>query len=184
MLYLGLDKVYDIPHHNIVFGENYQANVQEILDGKGLPNDPAFYLQNACILDPSLAPPGKSTLYVLVPVSNLAHSTYDWKKDKKILRDAIVQAIMRKTELSDLDRHIEVEELMTPVDWEEKGIYRGAVFNLAHSLGQMLYLRPHNRLNDTKNVYLVGGGTHPGSGLPTILESGRIAAELIRETEA
>ncbi|MBP9864408.1 phytoene desaturase [Patescibacteria group bacterium] len=183
MLYLGLDKVYDIPHHNIFFGKDYQLNVQEILDGKGLPTDPAFYLQNACILDPSLAPPGKSTLYVLVPVSNLVHSTYNWKSDKKKLRDMIVRAIMEKTELKDLDQHIEVERVITPMDWEgEKNVYRGAVFNLAHSLTQMLYLRPHNRLNDTKNVYLVGGGTHPGSGLPTILESGRIAAALIQNS--
>ena len=181
MLYLGLDKVYDLPHHNIIFGKDYQLNVQEILDGKGLPTDPAFYLQNACVLDPSLAPAGKSTLYVLVPVSNLAHTTYNWKSDKQKLRDAIVKAIMKKTELKDLDQHIEVEAMMTPVDWEEqKNVYQGAVFNLAHSLTQMLYLRPHNRLNDTKNVYLVGGGTHPGSGLPTILESGKIAAELIQ----
>ena len=80
----------------------------------------------------------------------------------------------------DIRRRIEVERVITPTDWESKvNVYNGAVFNLAHSLDQMLYLRPHNKLQEFDGCYLVGGGTHPGSGLPTIYESGRIAADLI-----
>lgn len=181
MLYFGLDKKYDIPHHNIFFGRDYKINVDQIFNGKGMPDDPAFYIQNPVITDSTLAPEGKSTLYVLVPVSNLA-ANFPWNEKKKELRDLIVGLIKEKTELKDIEEHIEVEKIITPEDWATTfNVYNGAVFNLSHSLDQMLYLRPHNRYDDVKNMYLVGGGTHPGSGLPTILESGRIAANLISE---
>ena len=82
--------------------------------------------------------------------------------------------------LDDIERRIRFERIITPADWETKvGIYRGATFNLAHTLSQMLYFRPHNRFEELGHCYLTGGGTHPGSGLPTIYESGRIAANLI-----
>jgi len=84
--------------------------------------------------------------------------------------------------LSDLQRHIRAERIITPWDWEQRAnVYIGATFNLAHSVDQMLYFRPHNRFDDIEDCYLVGGGTHPGSGLPTIYESGRIAADLISQ---
>lgn len=181
MFYFGLNRQYDIPHHNVFFGKDYRMNVDEIFHGEGLPHEPAFYIQNAHVTDPTLAPEGKSTIYVLVPVSNLT-SEYPWEERKQEIRDLIVGHIKERTELKDFDQHIEEEHILTPKDWETKSnVYRGAVFNLAHNIGQMLYKRPHNRFNNIKNLYLVGGGTHPGSGLPTILESGRIAAELISE---
>ena len=70
--------------------------------------------------------------------------------------------------------------MITPADWD-KGyeIHLGATFNLAHSLSQMLHLRPRNRFEDLESVYLVGGGTHPGSGLPVIYESARITSRLL-----
>jgi phytoene desaturase len=77
--------------------------------------------------------------------------------------------------LGDLERRIEFERVVTPRDWKDSySVYRGATFNLAHNLGQMLHLRPHNKFEELDHVYLVGGGTHPGSGLPVIYESSRI----------
>jgi phytoene desaturase len=181
MLYLGLGKKYDIPHHNIIFARDYRKNVEEIFGKGALPQDPSIYIQNASITDPTLAPEGKSTLYVLVPVPNL-DTPIDWEKEKSAYRDLVIRTIAEKTELSDIADHIEAERIMTPADWDrDASVYKGAVFNLAHTLGQMLYLRPHNRFEELPGLYLVGGGTHPGSGLPTILESGRIAADLISE---
>ena len=181
MLYLGLKKKYDIPHHNIFFGKDYKLNVDQIFNGKGMPDDPAFYIQNPVVTDSTLAPEGKSALYVLVPVSNLA-SNFPWHDKKNELRDLLINLIKERTELKDIEKNIEVEKIITPEDWsDEFNVHNGAVFNLSHSIDQMLYLRPHNRFNDINNLYLVGGGTHPGSGLPTILESGRIAAKLILE---
>ena len=80
----------------------------------------------------------------------------------------------------DVERRIRFEKICTPDDWARLGpIYRGATFNLAHNLGQMLHRRPPNRLDDLQHVYLVGGGTHPGSGLPVIFESARISTRLL-----
>ncbi len=182
MIYLGLKKQYDLQHHSIFFSSDYKKNVTQIFEGKGIPDEPSFYVQNATRTDPSLAPEGKSTLYFLVPVSNMLKAQVDWKKEKQALRDKVLNEFIKRTGFHDLKDSIEFERTITPEDWDSSiQVYGGAVFNLAHSLDQMLYLRPHNRLSGYKNLYIVGGGTHPGSGLPTIIESGRIAARLIED---
>ncbi|MDO9390757.1 MAG: phytoene desaturase family protein [bacterium] len=183
MLYLGLDKLYDIPHHNVIFADDYRDNVEDIVHRKALSSDPSVYIQNASITDPTLAPAGKSAIYVLVPVTNQT-SGLDWQKERKAFRDRVIGIIKQKTELKDIDQHIEMEKIITPADWEnEYGIYHGATFNLSHKISQMLSFRPHNRFEEFRNCYLVGGGTHPGSGLPTIYQSGRIAAAMIMGTK-
>ncbi|TYQ16918.1 UNVERIFIED_CONTAM: phytoene desaturase [Acetivibrio alkalicellulosi] len=179
MLYLGLNKKFDIPHHNIIFANDYNQNVTEIAEKKILSKDPSIYIQNPSIIDHTLAPSDKSALYILVPVANNS-SNIDWDKEKDDFRNLIFDKIEEKTELKNLRDNIEVEKIITPKDWEsEYHVYKGATFNLSHKLFQMLYFRPHNQFEEFKNCYLVGGGTHPGSGLPTIYESGRISANLI-----
>ncbi len=179
MLYLGVNKRYDMKHHTIVFAKDYRKNVSDIFDGKVLSEDMSFYIQNASVTDPSLAPEGKSAVYVLVPVPNRL-AEVDWAKHKSAFRDLVLDQIEQRTPMKDLRRHIETELVFTPQDWEAKGrIYLGATFNLAHSFSQLLYLRPRNRFEELDNCFLVGGGTHPGSGLPTIYESARISANLI-----
>jgi phytoene desaturase len=183
MLYLGVNRKYDIPHHNVIFAQSYRDNVDEIVRTKTLPRDPSVYIQNASITDPTLAPAGKSAIYVLVPIANQT-SGIDWAKEKKGFRDLVIRIIQDKTELKDLEQHIEVEKVITPADWQhEYNIYNGATFNLSHKITQMLSFRPHNRFEEFRNCYLVGGGTHPGSGLPTIYQSGRIAAGMITGTK-
>ena len=182
MLYLGLDCRYDhLPHHTIFFASDYRRNVDEIAQKLVLSDDPSFYVQNASVTDPTLAPPGHSTIYVLVPVPN-NRSGIDWEQQRAVYRDLIIGLLESRAGLSDLQRHIRAERIITPWDWEQRAnVYIGATFNLAHSVDQMLYFRPHNRFDDIEDCYLVGGGTHPGSGLPTIYESGRIAADLISQ---
>lgn len=180
MIYLGIDKKYDLPHHKIFFSENYKHNIEEIFNGHVIPSDPSFYIHNASATDDTLSPEGHSTLYILVPVPNQKGLRIDWAKEKDIFRDRIIESVIKRAGLFDLKEHITVEKIITPDDWQsEADVYKGAVFSLAHSLDQMLYFRPHNRLQGFKNLYIVGGGTHPGSGLPTIIESGRIVSELI-----
>ncbi|WP_028856063.1 phytoene desaturase family protein [Psychrilyobacter atlanticus] len=184
MLYLGVDKIYNhIPHHNIVFAEDYKSNIDDITKNKVLSDDFSLYVQNASVSDSTLAPEEKSTLYILVPVPN-NKSEIDWEKEKKIFRDKVIKALETKGGFKDLSRHIEAEKIITPKDWEEeKDVFLGATFNLGHQVSQMLIFRPHNKLEGYKNLYLVGGGTHPGSGLPTIYESGKITADLINQEE-
>lgn len=179
MLYLGVDKKYNIDHHNVYFANDYRKNVEEIFHSKELSQDISFYIQNASKNDSTLAPKGHSTIYVLVPIAN-NFSGIDWNKNKKSFRNLIIKKIEERTPLKDLSKHIVAEKIQTPLDWEEKyNVYAGATFNLAHNLMQMLWFRPHNQFDELDNCYIVGGGTHPGSGLPTIYESGRIVSNLI-----
>jgi len=181
MLYLGLDTIFpDLPHHTILFAKDYRTNSDDIfLNGK-LSSDISFYIRNSSVIDGRVAPPGKSGIYVLVPVPNNA-AGIDWAKEKDSFRNLVLDAIAARTSLGDLRPHIEVERVITPADWDSSGVYLGATFNLAHNMTQMLYFRPHNKFEELDNCYLVGGGTHPGSGLPTIYQSGLIAAHLIQK---
>ena len=179
MMYLGLDREYELPHHNIVFSPDYRQNLQDIFDRKVLSDEPSYYVRNASLTDPNLAPSGKSALYVLVPVPN-NKSDIDWEAQKAPFREKMLDRLAEVEDLGELRPHIEEEQIITPQDWEEEyNVYLGATFNLAHTVSQMMYFRPRNRFEELDRCYLVGGGTHPGSGIPTILESGRISANLI-----
>jgi phytoene desaturase len=182
MLYLGVDKIYgDLPHHTVVFADDYKKNVDNIFHAMELSDDISLYIRNATPLDPTIAPEGHSNIYVLVPVPN-NRSGISWDEAAPKMRDLVIDTIKRKTPLTDIDDHIVTEHVITPADWEEHyAVYRGATFNLAHNMGQMLYFRPHNRLEGLKRCYIVGGGTHPGSGLPTIYESARVSAKLLQD---
>ncbi|MFN3550912.1 MAG: phytoene desaturase family protein [Endomicrobiia bacterium] len=180
MIYLGIKKKYDIAHHNIIFADDYRKNVENIFKNKVWSEDMSFYIQNASITDDTLAPQGKSTIYILVPVPNKMNCKIDWQREKISFADQVLSKVVQKTELKDLISNIEVKKIITPDDWVyDYNVYVGATFNLAHNMKQMLFLRPHNKFEELENCYLVGGGTHPGSGLPTIYESGRITANLI-----
>ncbi|MFW6457645.1 MAG: phytoene desaturase family protein, partial [Planctomycetota bacterium] len=182
MLYLGVDQDYpNLPHHNIIFADDYENNVDEVMEEQTVPTDPSFYVQNASVTDPTLAPNGKSTIYVLVPVPN-TRSGLNWDEAKGPFAERILDLLEQEAGFPTLREHIEEQHVITPDDWQgEYNVYDGATFNLAHTMFQLLYFRPHNRFQEVDNVYLVGGGTHPGSGLPTIYESGRISADLICE---
>ena len=179
MLYLGIEGLYDqLPHHNIHISSDYERNLVEIEQTHVLSDDPSFYVQNAGVTDDTLAPKGHSTLYVLVPVSH-QHDKIDWKKEADPFREKTLDKLAA-IGLHDVRDRIRVEHRITPDDWHQNyRIYRGATFNLAHNLGQMLHRRPRNRFEELDGVYLVGGGTHPGSGLPVIYESSRITSRLL-----
>jgi len=180
MLYLGIDKLYaDEPHHHVLFADDYQRNVDEIRGEKEISQDMSIYVRNSSVTDPTVAPEGHSQLYILVPTINCRHG-HDWEATKKEYRDVVIKRIEERTGMKDLSEHIVAERVLTPTDWEEESsVFMGATFNLAHTMDQMLYFRPHNRLRGFDNLYLVGGGTHPGSGLPTVFESGRISSNLL-----
>ncbi len=181
MIYLALDKLYDLPFHSIYFAKNYKTQLDQIHHYQPVDeNDYSFYVRNASIFDKTLAPEGHSGIYVLVPMSNL-RSKEDWKEKKDMWYNNILNTLKTRLWLEDIESHIVDHAIITPGDWEDRWVYLGATFNLAHSIDQMLYFRPHNQFECVENCYLVGGGTHPGSGLPTIYESARIVADLIEE---
>ncbi len=181
MMYLGIEGHYpELLHHNIYLAENYRENLTDIERDHRLSENPSFYIQNACVTDPGLAPAGFSTLYVLVPVSH-QNDNIDWKSAKAPFRHRVLNQLERSG-LKDIASRIRFERIVTPEDWQNRmAIYRGATFNLAHDFRQMLNFRPHNRFEEAGGIYLVGGGTHPGSGLPVIYESARISSRLLLE---
>ena len=180
MMYLGLDRAYpEAEHHMIVFAEDYKKSLEDITRAKTVSEDLSVYIRNAAPLDPSCAPAGHSALYILAPVPNNT-SGIDWETHKADYRERILQLIEERTPYRDIRQHIQKELIITPADWEKKvSVYQGATFNMSHGWNQMLYFRPHNQFEEVANTYLVGGGTHPGSGLPTIFESARISTNLI-----
>jgi phytoene desaturase len=181
MLYLGIDGRYDdVAHHNIYLSETYRENLADIEHRHRLSDDPSMYVQNACITDPTLAPRGMSTLYLLIPVTH-RHPNIDWRREAPRYREVALDQ-MERIGIRGIRDRIRYEKMLTPDDWQDGyEIYRGATFNLSHDLGQMLHMRPHNRFEDVDRMYLVGGGTHPGSGLPVIYSSARITTDLLLE---
>jgi phytoene desaturase len=181
MMYLGIEGRYDdVAHHTIYLAKNYQQNLQDIEGLHRLSEDPSFYVQNASVTDSTLAPKDHSTLYVLLPVTHEV-DYIDWAVERDRFR-ALAFKQIEKIGITDVEQRIRTERILTPAGWrEEFALHKGATFSMAHSLGQMLHLRPHNRFEDVRGMYLVGGGTHPGSGLPVIFQSARISSRLLLE---
>ena len=181
MLYLGVDGKLDLPHHTICISGGYERNLEEITTLGTLSEDPSVYVCNPSRLDPTMAPDGQSAVYVLLPCANLKQSAgkIDWEREAQEARRRALAQIGRMAGVKYLEGRIRAELMVTPRDWAGMNINFGATFNLAHNLGQMLHKRPQNKLPFVENVYLVGGGTHPGSGLPTIFLSSQISARLL-----
>jgi phytoene desaturase len=179
MLYLGIEGKYDnAAHHTIYLSKDYRGNLYDIEHAHRLSGDPSIYVQNASVSDETLAPAGMSSLYVLAPVTH-GCAGVNWERDGAVFRERVLDQ-MANLGMGDVRERIRTERVLTPANWAaEFALHRGSTFSMAHSLRQMLHLRPHNRFEETEGVYLAGGGTHPGSGLPVIFESARISARLI-----
>lgn len=180
MLYLGLDTVWHTPaHHTFVFARDVKKNMDDLFSHYQLPDDISIYIANPGVNDPSMAPPGGSALYILVPVPN-TRAAIDWSQHTQTFRDKVLGLLEQREAFKGLRRHIRHETVITPHNWERDfNIFFGAPFSLAHSLDQLLCFRPRNRFEEIGNCFLVGGGTSPGSGLPTIYESARISTNSI-----
>jgi phytoene desaturase len=181
MLYLGVEGRFpQLAHHTVLLASEYQRNIRQIESGE-LPDVPSLYVQNPVATDDTMALPGHSALYMLVPVPNLRHGCEWTEADTKRYRDLAIGRL-KTLGIEDIESRIRFERIVTPRDWRDDfAVGYGATFNLSHDLMQMLSFRPRNRFNDTEGLYLVGGGTHPGSGLPVIYEGARITSRLIQE---
>lgn len=169
MLYIGLDTTYDFPHHEIIFSKDYESYLKGLTSNR-FTDDFSVYIHNPGLNDDTYAPKDHTSLFILVPVPNLS-AEQDWSVYKEILKEQTIDLIESKHKI-DLRNHIQVLKMIDPTEWsKDYNVYRGAVFNLAHNLPQMLNRRPQNQFEDIAHLYLVGGGTHPGSGLPTIYQS-------------
>lgn len=179
VLYFGADREYrDVAHHTVLFGERYEELLREIFDGPDLPSDFSLYLHAPTVTDGSLAPPGRSTFYVLSPVPHLGKADIDWSSAAPAYAEKILASLERH--LPDLRRHVVVRRWFTPSDFQtELFAYQGSAFSVAPTLTQSAWFRPHNRDDDIPGLYLVGAGTHPGAGIPGVVSSAKATVALV-----
>jgi len=175
---VGSKKEYShLAHHNIHFGESWDGVFDELINKKVLMTDPSVLVTIPSKDDPSLAPPGKHSYYVLFPTPNL-DADINWEKMRGPYRDQMIKTLEARG-YTDFGDSIEVESLTTPLDWEKQGMERGAPFASAHTFFQTGPFRPRNMAKGFENVVFAGSGTQPGVGVPMVLISGRLAAERI-----
>jgi phytoene desaturase len=180
VLYFGTDRPYDVAHHTILFGKRYEALLREIFRGPGVPDDFSLYLHAPTVTDPSLAPRGCGSFYVLSPVPHLGNAAVDWERTGADYAARILRAL--ETHLPGVSRHVVTQRWFSPRDFErELGAFRGSAFSVAPRLSQSAYLRPHNKDPHIPGLYLVGAGTHPGAGLPGVINSAKATVGVIAE---
>lgn len=180
VLYFGTDRRYrdSVAHHSILFGPRYKELLDEIFHGPGLPDDFSLYLHAPTVSDESLAPEGHEAFYVLAPVPHLGNAPIDWNRVAPDYAEKILTYLERY--LPDLRQHVVTRRWLTPSDFKsELRSYQGSAFSCAPTLTQSAWFRPHNRDDRIPGLYLVGAGTHPGAGVPGVLNSAKATARVI-----
>lgn len=182
VLYFGLNHPHpQLAHHTVCFGPRYQELIEEIFHGHRLADDFSLYLHAPCVTDPSLAPPGCGSFYVLAPVPHLGTADLDWTVEGPRLRDRIFDYLEARY-MPGLRSQLVTHRLFTPFDFRDQlGAHLGSAFSIEPILRQSAWFRPHNRDSQISNLYLVGAGTHPGAGIPGVIGSARATAGLMLE---
>jgi phytoene desaturase len=182
--YFGTRRQYPgVQHHTILLGPRYKELLKDIFDHKVLADDFSLYLHRPTATDPSLAPPGCDTFYVLSPVPNLL-SDIDWREQAEPYRKLLAKYLSESI-LPGFEEEIVTSRVATPQDFRDRLLsYRGAGFSLEPVLLQSAWFRPHNKSEEVDGLYIVGAGTHPGAGLPGVLSSARTLDSLVPDATA
>jgi phytoene desaturase len=182
VIHFGLKRPQpQLQHHTVCFGNRYRELIQEIFHGQTLAEDFSLYLHAPCVTDPSLAPPGCSSHYVLSPVPHLGNADIDWAVEGPRYRDRIFE-YLEQHYMPGLREDLVTSRIFTPHDFrDELNAHLGSAFSLEPVLQQSAWFRPHNRDAQLTNVYLVGAGTHPGAGVPGVIGSAKATAGLMLE---
>ncbi len=172
----------DIPHHMILFGPRYKGLLDDIYKNGRVPEDFSLYLHHPSVTDPSVAPEGHSTFYVLAPVAHLGKAKVDWDGDfGKQFADRILDEVAQRL-MPDLKERIVTQFHYAPTDFgRDLSAHLGSAFSLEPVLWQSAWFRAHNRDDVIDNLYFVGAGTHPGAGIPGVVGSAKATAALMLE---
>ena len=179
VIYFGTKIRYpDLAHHTILFGPRYKGLLDDIFYHGKVAEDFSLYLHAPTVTDPSMAPPGCEAFYVLSPVPHMGHANIDWDSFGPRYADRILQAL--EDHLPELRANIVTQRLCTPKQFQrELNAYQGSAFSVAPLLTQSAYFRPHNKDDRIPGLYLVGAGTHPGAGVPGVVNSAKATVGLI-----
>ena len=182
VVHFGLSRLQpQLQHHTVCFGPRYRELIDEIFNGSTLSDDFSLYLHAPCATDPSLAPPGCASHYVLAPVPHLGQADIDWQQEGPLLRDRIL-AYLEQRYIPNLQRDLVTCRIFTPADFKtELSAHLGSAFSLEPLLTQSAWFRSHNRDDVIPNLYIVGAGTHPGAGVPGVVGSAKATAGLMLE---
>jgi phytoene desaturase len=179
----GVDKQYEaLGPHTLFLADDYRDNFESIIRDLSLPANPSLYVHAPARLDPSMAPPGQDTLTVTVPVGHMSkNGEQNWDELREEARRHVFRRL-RSLGITDLEAHLKFEETYTPPAWAKRyNLVKGSTHGLSHQLTQMAYFRPSNRHSRYRNVYFVGASTHPGTGIPTAMVSGRLVSKRIND---
>jgi phytoene desaturase len=185
VIYFGLKQSHpQLRHHTVCFGPRYQGLIDDIFKRETLTDDFSLYLHAPCATDPSLAPPGCGSFYVLAPVPHLGTAPIDWDTEGPRYRDRILRYLEQRY-MPGLTNDLVTSRFFTPNDFrDELNAHLGSAFSLEPILTQSAWFRPHNRDDVVSNLYLVGAGTHPGAGVPGVIGSAKATAQLMLEDAA
>jgi phytoene desaturase len=180
VVHFGLEGSWPgIPHHSVLFGPRYKGLLEDIYDHGVLPADFSIYLHHPTVTDPSMAPPGMSTFYALVPVAHMGKLQIDWEQIGPVLEKRILDELGRRL-IPDIHDRIVTKFHYAPRDFAlDLAAYHGSAFSLEPILTQSAFFRGHNRDDVIRNFYLVGAGTHPGAGIPGVVGSAKATAGLM-----
>lgn len=182
LIYFGTKKKYPhMAHHNVLFGPRYKGLLDDIFKNGKLSEDFSLYLHVPSLTDASLAPKGHECFYVLSPVPHLGNSDIDWDVEGPKYAEKIMD-YMEEKYLPGLRENLVVSKIFTPNDFvQDLNSYHGSAFSLEPKLTQSAYFRLHNKDSNIKGLYFVGAGTHPGAGVPGVVNSGKATAGLVIE---
>ena len=182
LIYFGTKKQYpELAHHNVLFGPRYKGLLDDIFKNGTLPEDFSLYLHRPSLTDPDLAPEGHDCFYVLSPVAHLGNMDIDWKVEGPKYADRILK-YMEEKYMPGLRENLVVQKTFTPEDFKsELNSHHGAAFSLEPKLTQSAYFRLHNKDANIKGLYFTGAGTHPGAGVPGVVNSAKATAQLVVE---
>jgi phytoene desaturase len=180
VVYFGLRRHRpDLQHHTVLFGPRYRELIDEIFKRETLADDFSLYLHSPCATDPSLAPEGAGSYYVLAPVPHLGNANIDWASEGPRYRDRILDYLEQRC-MPGLRADLATVRHFTPADFrDELNSHVGSAFSLEPILTQSAWFRPHNRDDVISNLYIVGAGTHPGAGVPGVVGSAKATAGLM-----
>ncbi|MEL6821680.1 MAG: hypothetical protein AAFP70_07970 [Calditrichota bacterium] len=163
-------------HHNILFSEDYRNEFRQIFEGKTIPDDPTVYVSITSRSDASHAPSGRENWFVLLNMPYL--NGQDWKQAVPQMRSAVLKRL-RKNGL-DIASSIEIEKVITPEDFYRKyGSNRGSIYGISSNRRSTAFKRPANRSRQVDGLFFAGGSSHPGGGVPLVILSGKMCADLV-----